>query len=139
MTRNRAHDAVTVGDRVTLEIPIAPWRKTGRRRELVTGTVAAVNEPGLPPGVRVVFDQPVNGVPNAYATHAECRSAPNEDTSVESRRWAEAALADQDQRAKLARIAAQTAVREPVRDDFSWLRKQGDAEPVIGYTEEAEP
>lgn len=53
-----------VGDRVSL----CP---TGRERDRVHGTVLAIDEPGLPPGVRVQLDRLICGVDNCYATHDE--------------------------------------------------------------------
>jgi hypothetical protein len=35
--------------------------------------VRAVDEPDLPPGVRVDLDREVNGVRDCYATHGELR------------------------------------------------------------------
>ena len=54
-----------VGDRA-----VWPHRERGRR-VLSTGVVGAVDEPGLPRGVRLVFDEPVNGGADCYATHDE--------------------------------------------------------------------
>lgn len=53
-----------VGDRVSL----CP---NGRERDRVSGVVTAIDEPGLPRGVRVRLDRLVRGVDNAYATHDE--------------------------------------------------------------------
>lgn len=39
-----------------------------------SGTVTAVDEPGLPRGVRVQFDSPVHGVSDCYATYDELLS-----------------------------------------------------------------
>lgn len=59
------------GDRVIVRLPdrSAPY---GRRVD-VHGTVRAVDEPDLPPGVRVDLDREVNGVRDCYATHGELR------------------------------------------------------------------
>lgn len=62
-----------VGDRVV-------WphhEKHGGRYEIVrsVGTITAVNEPGLPRGVRVTFDELVNGAPSCYATYGELERA----------------------------------------------------------------
>lgn len=58
-----------VGDRVLWPHP----ERQGRRNVTVNspGTVTAIDEPGLPRGVRVKFDELVNGVDECYATHAE--------------------------------------------------------------------
>lgn len=56
-----------IGNRVKVHLPIRP---TGRW-SWVSGTVRDTDEPGLPTGVRVEFDYPVNGVGDCYATHAE--------------------------------------------------------------------
>lgn len=53
-----------VGDRVTL----CP---NGRERDRVSGVITAIDEPGLPKGVRVRFDRLVRGVDNCYASHSE--------------------------------------------------------------------
>lgn len=58
-----------VGDRV-----VWPHREgIGRARRTVysTGTVTAVDLPGMPAGAQVTFDRPVNGAPTCYATYAE--------------------------------------------------------------------
>ncbi len=45
----------------------------GRARRTVhtPGVVIAIDKPGLPRGVEVRFDYPVNGVDTCYATHQE--------------------------------------------------------------------
>lgn len=59
-----------VGDRV-----VWPHREgVGRARRVLhrsAGTVVEVDAPGVPPGARVQFDHPVNGVMTCYATHRE--------------------------------------------------------------------
>lgn len=49
------------------------FRGSGRARRTVLhpGTVAAVAEPGVPPGVQLTFDQPCHGTTTCYATHGE--------------------------------------------------------------------
>jgi hypothetical protein len=62
------------GDRVEVELPDRNGI-AGRRGRSVwfAGTVRGVDEPGLPPGVRVDLDEMVNGAGDCYATHAELR------------------------------------------------------------------
>ena len=62
----------SVGDRVVWPHP----ERVGRRYVTVRspGTVVAIDEAW--PGVRVRFDQPVNGVDTCYATHEELEPAP---------------------------------------------------------------
>jgi hypothetical protein len=61
------------GDRVIARLPAGQATGYGRRHADVHGTVRAVDEPGLPPGVRVDLDDEVNGVRDCYATHGELR------------------------------------------------------------------
>lgn len=62
-----------VGDRVVFR----HVERVGRRNVTVgtLGTVRAVDEPRLPPGVRVDLDEPVCGVRECYATHDELARA----------------------------------------------------------------
>jgi hypothetical protein len=62
------------GDRVRVWLPddTRP-RGPGYRSAWFTGTVREVDPPGLPPGVRVDLDKPVNGVQDCFATHAELK------------------------------------------------------------------
>lgn len=53
-----------VGDRVSL----CP---NGRESDRCEGTITAINEEGLPRGVRVRFDGLLCGVDNCYASHDE--------------------------------------------------------------------
>lgn len=64
-----------VGDRVAW--PHRERQRGAHRRRVVrsVGTVTAVDVPGLPPGVRVEFDQPVHGETTCYATHDELECA----------------------------------------------------------------
>lgn len=64
-----------VGDRVVW--PHREDRGRGRRSVWAwsPGTVTAVDLPDLPPGVRVAFDEPVNGELDCYATHDEIEPA----------------------------------------------------------------
>lgn len=59
------------GDRVIVRLPdkSAPY---GRMVD-VHGTVQEVDEPDLPPGVRVHLDREVNGLYDCYAAHGELR------------------------------------------------------------------
>ena len=59
------------GDRVTIILRDDARRGRGVLRVPVNGTVTAVDEEGLPPGVRVQLDRTVNGADNCYATHRE--------------------------------------------------------------------
>ncbi len=59
------------GDRVSLLLPTGPRHVPRYAR--VVGTVRAVDEPGMPPGVRVQLDYPVRGASDCYATHSELR------------------------------------------------------------------
>lgn len=66
---------IRVGDRVSVYLPdrSAPGKGRGRRVAIVpvSGTVTAVDLPGLPRGVQVALDRTVNGGDTCYATHAE--------------------------------------------------------------------
>jgi hypothetical protein len=53
-----------IGDRVSL----CP---NGNESDRTTATVTAIDEEGLPRGVRVQLDRKVRGVDNAYASHGE--------------------------------------------------------------------
>lgn len=65
------------GDRVTVRLPDSSVpRGRGVAVVPVHGTVRAVDEAGLPPGVRVDLDREVNGVRDCYATHAELMAEP---------------------------------------------------------------
>lgn len=44
---------------------------TGNESDRVTGTVAAIDEPGLPRGVRIHFHYGMRGLDNCYASHDE--------------------------------------------------------------------
>ena len=65
------------GDRVLVHLPDKNGIR-GRKNAHAwfSGTVRAVDPPGPLPGVIVDLDQPVNGVPDCYATHGELRSEP---------------------------------------------------------------
>lgn len=64
------------GDRVVIRLPAGkPWGRAARRWIDVHGTVVDVDLPGLPPGVKVEFDNPVLGSSWCYATHEELRPA----------------------------------------------------------------
>ena len=57
------------GDRVRVFLP--DQRAPYKRERWFSGTVREVDPPKLPPGVRVDLDEPVNGVQDCFATHAE--------------------------------------------------------------------
>lgn len=60
------------GDRVKVSLPDrSAVRGRGSRRRWFTGTVRELDQPGLPPGVRIDLDHPVNGVRDCYAAHDE--------------------------------------------------------------------
>lgn len=62
------------GDRVIVRLPDGFIPGGYRKREIDThGTVRAVDEDGMPRGVRVDLDREVNGVRDCYATHSELR------------------------------------------------------------------
>lgn len=54
----------------------------GRDRWAVrsAGTVTGIDLPGLPPGVQVTFDKPVNGASTCYAVHGELEPESREAT-----------------------------------------------------------
>ena len=61
------------GDRVRICLPDKS-RTAGRHGPQwasFSGTVRQIDEPGLPRGVRVDLDYPVNGAKDCYASHAE--------------------------------------------------------------------
>jgi hypothetical protein len=58
------------GDRVKVLLP-ARGTGPGHKPVWIAGTVRDVDEPGLPPGVRVDLDVLVRGVRDCYATHGE--------------------------------------------------------------------
>lgn len=66
------------GDRVIVRLPDAGGSPRGRLRDFC-GTVRAVDEPGLWPGVRVDLDHTVNGIGDCYASHRELRPAGDDD------------------------------------------------------------
>ena len=60
------------GDRVKLLLPDKNRPRGGGFSDvLITGTVREIDTPGLPRGVRVDLDRPVNGVRDCYASHDE--------------------------------------------------------------------
>lgn len=64
------------GDRVKLRLPDKSRPVgLGYADVLFYGTVREVDPPGLPRGVRVDLDRPVNGVTDCYASHAELEAA----------------------------------------------------------------
>jgi hypothetical protein len=70
------------GDRVRITLPEAAptgprrWRRYTR----VTGTVVELDLPGLPPGVHIQLDRPVNGANTCYAGHSEVTVLPDQAT-----------------------------------------------------------
>ena len=67
-------DEVRVGQQVWLVLDEQIPQQVPRHRPVsvqATGTVTAVDEPGLPPGVRVTLDREINGVDTCYATYRE--------------------------------------------------------------------
>lgn len=67
-----------VGDRVIVNLPNNknPWLQVRRGSAVpVSGTVKALDEPGVVRGVRVQFDAEFNGVMDCYATHEELVAA----------------------------------------------------------------
>ena len=70
------------GDRVEVRLPVREGVK-GRPNSWAwfSGTVRETDPPGLPPGVRVDLDRPVNGARDCYATHAELRAEAGRITS----------------------------------------------------------
>jgi hypothetical protein len=58
------------GTRVKLLLPDKAASPKGRWI-WVTGTVRGIDEPGLPRGVRVDLDFPLNGASDCYAAHRE--------------------------------------------------------------------
>lgn len=67
------------GDRVIVRLPdrSLPRGRGGHGGSVavvpVHGTVRAVDEEGMPPGVRVDLDREISGVRDCYATRAELR------------------------------------------------------------------
>jgi hypothetical protein len=73
------------GDQVRIWLPDRTRpRGSGFRSAWFTGTVREVDPPGLPPGVRVDLDEPVNGVQDCYATHTEL----NQESGSQHPDWA---------------------------------------------------
>lgn len=62
----------SVGDRVVFPHRA---RKGGHHNVWTVGTVTAVDLPGLPPGVKVEYDEPDDGCPGCYARHDELEPA----------------------------------------------------------------
>jgi hypothetical protein len=63
------------GDRVAVVLPYRSGVWGRYRRVRATGTVTAVDVPGLPPGVDIALDFEVGGARSCYATHEEVMSA----------------------------------------------------------------
>lgn len=62
-------NAWRIGDRVL----VAPSGERKHGPGWVSGTITAIDEAGVPLGVRVQLDWTVNGVDYCYATHGELR------------------------------------------------------------------
>jgi hypothetical protein len=90
------------GDRVALTLPTGQRHRPNRQR--VTGSVRAVDEPGLPSGVRVDLDAAVRGVTDCYATH---------DELVSEYRSLGPMVITPERQAALNRMSASQALKEP--------------------------
>lgn len=62
------------GDRVTIRLKdtSGDYHRAGTNI-VVHGVVRAIDEPGLPRGVRVDLDHPISGISDCYATYSELR------------------------------------------------------------------
>lgn len=70
------------GDRASVQLPDRKGL-AGRVGSMhwFPGTVAEVDPPGSPPGVRVKLDYAVNGLGDCYATHGELRALPDREVT----------------------------------------------------------
>jgi hypothetical protein len=77
---------VHVGTRVRLQLPEPRPSLRRPERVSVTGTVVAIDTPGLPPGVRVELDYQVGGGRRCYASYSDLEPGPPAPTRVSTRR-----------------------------------------------------
>lgn len=72
-------ERIYVGTRVRLHLPEPRPSLLHPQIVSVTGTVVAVDPPGLPPGVQVDLDRQVGGGRRCYATYSDLQPGPPAD------------------------------------------------------------
>jgi hypothetical protein len=77
---------VHVGTRVRLQLSEPRPSLRCPQRVSVTGTVVAVDTPGLPPGVRVELDRQVGGGRRCYAPYRDLEPGPPPPTTTSAQR-----------------------------------------------------